>query len=190
MRKSKAETAETRRRIVEVAAQQFRSKGIQGTGLNDVMSEAGLTHGGFYRHFESKNQLLAEAFELGLSSVVDSLGELARKSDGKAGFASMVNSYVSKAHRDNAAGGCPFAGMGSELARADELTRETATQGLSKMVEVLAEHIGSGEAEDDTSHAMFALSAMVGAITLSRIVSDPKASDALLKTVKRHLIEP
>ncbi|RQS24245.1 TetR/AcrR family transcriptional regulator [Burkholderia sp. Bp8998] len=189
MRKSKAETAETRRRIVEVAAQQFRSKGIQGTGLNDVMSEAGLTHGGFYRHFESKNQLLAEAFELSLSSVVDALGELACKGDGKAGFASMVNSYVSKAHRDNAAGGCPFASMGSELARADELTREAATQGISKVVDVLAKHIGSDQGEEDTSDAMFALSAMVGAITLSRIVSDPKASDALLKTVKRHLVE-
>ncbi|BBA40092.1 MULTISPECIES: TetR/AcrR family transcriptional regulator [Burkholderia] len=191
MRKSRAETAETRQRIVEIAAQQFRSKGIQGTGLNDVMSEAGLTHGGFYRHFESKNQLLAEAFELALSSVVDSLSESARKTGGKAGFASMVNSYVSRTHRDNAADGCPFAGMGSELARADELTREAATLGLSKMVEALAEHIGSGEAGDDMSHpnAMFALSAMVGAITLSRIVSDPKTSDALLKTVKRHLIE-
>lgn len=189
MRKSKAETAETRRRIVEVAAQQFRSKGIQGTGLNDVMSEVGLTHGGFYRHFESKNQLLAEAFELGLASVVDSFSELARKADGDAAFVSMVNSYVSKAHRDNAAGGCPLAGMGSELARADELTRETATQGLNQMVEVLAKHIGSNQAKGDTSDAMFALSAMVGAITLSRIVSDPKASDAVLQTVKRHLAE-
>jgi TetR/AcrR family transcriptional repressor of nem operon len=187
MRKSKVETAETRRRIVEVAAQQFRSKGIQGTGLNDVMAEAGLTHGGFYRHFESKNQLVAEACELGFAGVVDSFNALASQADGKAAFASMVDSYVSSAHRDNAAGGCPLAGMGSELARADEVTRETATEGFKKIVDVLAKGMKSKRSADDTSDAMFALAAMVGAITLSRVVSDTGASDAVLQTVKDHL---
>lgn len=187
MKKSKVETAETRRRIVEVAAQQFRSKGIQATGVNDVMSEAGLTHGGFYRHFESKNQLVAEACELGLSAVIDKFNALASKADDKAGFKSIVDEYVSRAHRDNPADGCPLAGMGSELARADEVTREAATEGFNKMVVVLAKGAGSQQAENGTSEAVFALAAMVGAITLSRVVSDRKASDAVLQTVKSHL---
>jgi Transcriptional regulator len=187
MRKSKIETAETRRRIIEVAAQQFRSKGIQATGVNEVMSEAGLTHGGFYRHFESKNQLVAEACELGFTAVVDSFNALASNAQGKAGFKSIIDDYVSTGHRDNAADGCPLAGMGSELARADETTREAATEGFNRMVAVLAERVGDSQADTANSDAVFALAAMVGALTLSRIVTDPAASDAILQTVKRHL---
>jgi TetR/AcrR family transcriptional repressor of nem operon len=188
MRKSKLEAAETRRRIVEVAAQQFRSNGIQATGLNDVMSQAGLTHGGFYRHFHSKNQLVAEACEAGLSEIVDSFEVLASKSEGKEGFKSIVDNYVSSAHRDNAAGGCSLASLGSELARSDDATRKAATEGFNEMVAVLAREIEGQQRGAATSDAVFTLAAMVGAITLSRVISDEKTSDDVLRAVNSRLI--
>lgn len=122
-----------------------------------------------------------------MSELVDSFNALASNSKGKTGFKAIVDDYVSPTHRDKAASGCPLAGMGSELARADENTREAATEGFNEMVAVLAKGIGNQQAGEATSGAVFALAAMVGGITLSRVVSDPKTSDAVLQAVKRYL---
>lgn len=187
MRKSKVEAAETRRRIIEVAAREFRLKGIHATGLTDVMAQAGLTQGGFYRHFESKDQLVAEACAEATRDVVGALETAASQSDGKEGFKAIVEAYVSAAHRDTAAGGCPLAALGSELARADEQTRAAASQTFNELVDVLAKRAGRRQQEAARSDAVFALAAMVGAVTLSRIIDDPGASLAVLQDVKQHL---
>lgn len=187
MKKSRIETAETRKRIVDVAARQFRSKGIHATGLAEVMSEAGLTHGGFYRHFASKDQLVAEACEAGLNAVVESFEAAASQSESKAAFKAIVDSYVSVAHRDDTANGCPLVAMGSELARGDEHTREAAAQGFNNMVDVIAKRVGRRNADVARSEAVFALAAMIGAVTMSRIFADPEASASVLETVKQHL---
>ena len=187
MRKSKAETAETRQRIVEVAAREFRANGIQATGVADLMSEAGLSHGGFYRHFDSKDQLVAEACEAGLTTMIGALREAANRSEGKDGFRAIVEAYVSSRHRDEPEHGCPLAVLGSELARADEQTRAAASRGLDELVEVLAKRIGRRQREAARSEAVFALSAMIGAITISRIMADPDASLSVLQDVRRHL---
>jgi TetR/AcrR family transcriptional repressor of nem operon len=188
MRKSKLETADTRRRIVEVAAREFRSKGIQATGLADLMSEAGLSHGGFYRHFESKDQLVAEACEAGLSAIIDKLDAAAGEHAGSEGFRKIVDAYVSASHRDTPADGCPLAGMGSELARADKHTREAAARGFDGLVDVLAKRSRRRQHSAAHSDAVFALSAMIGAVTMARIVDDPEASAAILQNVREHLI--
>jgi TetR/AcrR family transcriptional regulator, transcriptional repressor for nem operon len=187
MRKSKAETAETRRRIVEVAARQFRSKGIHATGLSDLMSEAGLTHGGFYRHFESKDQLVAEACEAGFESLIESFEKAASEAPDGEAFKSIVQTYVSTSHRDSQTGGCPIAGMGSELAHGDEKTREVTVQGFDDMVNVLAKQIRRRKADAAHSEAVFAMAAMIGAVTMSRIIADPEVSASVLETVKQHL---
>lgn len=186
MRKSKVETAETRRRIVEVAAREFRLHGIQATGLNDVMSPLGLTQGGFYRHFASKDQLVAEACTQAMTEVIAGLEAAARQGDTNSGFAAIVDAYVSRAHRDTQTGGCPLAAMGSELARAGEQTRAAATQGFAELVGVLAKRIGKPP-EEARSTAVFALAAMIGAVTMSRVVEDSGASTAILEGVKLHL---
>ncbi|CAM2156854.1 TetR/AcrR family transcriptional regulator, transcriptional repressor for nem operon [Pararobbsia alpina] len=187
MRKSKLETAETRRRIVEVAARRFRSQGIHATGLSDLMSEAGLTHGGFYRHFESKDQLVAEACGVGFESVIEAFEDAASKAAEGEAFKSIVGSYVSTSHRDSTTGGCPIAGMGSELAHGDEATRAAAAKGFNDMVDVLAKRIRRRNADASHSDAVFAMAAMIGAVTLSRIIADPEASASVLQTVKQHL---
>lgn len=187
MKKSKVETAETRRRIVETAAREFRRNGINATGLADVMAAAGLTHGGFYRHFESKDQLVGEACAAGMEFVVESAEAAARDCDGKGGFEAIVDNYLALAHRNDRCDGCPLAGLGSELARADDETRAAASAGFLRLVEVLARQIRRRKPKVAKSDAIFALSAMIGAVTMSRIVADPDLSAAILRDTKRHL---
>src|ERR1043166_4571234 len=134
MKKSKIETAETRRRIVKAAAAEFRRNGIHATGLCDLMAAAGLTHGGFYRHFDSKDQLVAEACAVGMEAGVGA----ACHGLGKSGLKEIAASYLSTAHRDNPSEGCLLAGLGSELARSGDETRAKATAGILKLVDVIA----------------------------------------------------
>jgi TetR/AcrR family transcriptional regulator, transcriptional repressor for nem operon len=190
MRKSRIETAETRRRIIDVAARKFRRNGINATGLSDVMSEAGLTHGGFYRHFESKDQLVAEACAAAIEDIVATLDDAASKSDEKDGFRAIVERYVSPIHRDDEMGGCPLAGMGSELAHGDENTRIAASQGFHELVEMVAKRLDdrpSDSVDSTESKAVFAVAAMIGAVTMSRILTDKDASTAILQHVRQHL---
>jgi TetR/AcrR family transcriptional regulator, transcriptional repressor for nem operon len=198
MRKSKVETAETHRRIVDVAAGMFRANGIHATGLADIMAAAGLSHGGFYRHFESKDQLVAEACEAGTAGILASLEAAAAGREGQDGFRAIVDAYLSPAHRDAAARGCPLAGMGSELARGDEDTRAAASRSADELVGLIASRIGDGhESADgddeqrtaDRSRAVFALSTMIGALTLARIATDPQASASLLADVRQQLAD-
>ena len=187
MKKSKLEAAETRQRIVKAAAAEFRRKGINNTGLNEVMAAAGLTHGGFYRHFASKDQLVAEA----CAAAMDSAGEKNRLSRcpglGKTGLEAILTEYLSKDHRDNLSEGCVLAGLGSELARSDDKTRAAATAGFLTLVDVFAQHYRRTNHETATQRALVAVSAMIGAITISRIVTNPKLSATILRQTKKHL---
>jgi len=155
------------------------------------MTKAGLTHGGFYRHFESKDQLVAQACATGMAVLLDategSAESAADDGDRKAAFKSIVEQYLSTTHRDDPASGCFLAGLGSELARADKPTRAAATQAFSDLVETIALHIRRRKPEAARSDAVFALSAMIGAITMARVIDDPALSGSVLDDVKRHL---
>jgi TetR/AcrR family transcriptional repressor of nem operon len=187
MKKSKAETAETRCRIVKAAAAAFRQNGIQGTGLADVMAAAGLTHGGFYRHFDSKDQLVAEACASGMKITGESPAGDAHRRAGNARLEAIAARYLSADHRDNPSEGCLLAALGSELARADDNARAAVTAGFVKLVDELIEPYARTNAEAAKARAIVALSAMVGALTMSRIVTDPKLSAAILRHTKNHL---
>jgi len=186
MRKTRAAAAETRVRIVEAAAAEFRANGIGHTGLSGLMAAAGLTNGGFYKHFASKDQVVAEACELGLAEL--SAG-LVQAMDGRGGATpagrrrAAADAYLSPAHRDHPGQGCPFAALGSELARGAEPVRRSATDGLRTMVALLA----GGDDPADRGAALVALSAMVGAMTLARIADDAALSDEILLQMRRHL---
>src|ERR1700719_1998961 len=166
MRKSRSEAAKTRERIVTAAAAEFRQHGIAATGLADLMKAAGLTHGGFYRHFASKDQLVAEA----CAAAMDSAGEKNRLSrcpgPGNTGLEAILTEYLSKDHRDNLSEGCVLAGLGSELARSDDKTRAAATAGFLTLVDVFARHYRPTNHETATQRALVAVSAMIGAITI------------------------
>lgn len=120
MRKSRSEAAQTRSKIVRAAAREFNDKGIQATGLAEIMAAAGLTHGGFYKHFKSKNQLVAEAVAKGMDRIKTS-AKMPRPAQS---LGEAAGEYLSKRHRDDLASACPLGTLGSELCYADNHTRE------------------------------------------------------------------
>jgi TetR/AcrR family transcriptional repressor of nem operon len=187
MKKSKAETAQTRRRILEVAAQAFKSKGIHPTGVAEIMAAAGLTHGGFYRHFASKEQLIAEACADSMGALVESAEAAAE--GGEASFRKHLEEFLSPEYRDDCLGGCPLVAMGSELARADRATRQAASQGFRELIEIMAKRRrqrGATSARDD---AIFTLSSMIGAVTMARIMGDVRLSAHILEVARKRLAD-
>jgi TetR/AcrR family transcriptional regulator, transcriptional repressor for nem operon len=189
MKKSKQEAAETRQRIIKTAAAEFRRNGINGTGLSDLMAAAGLTHGGFYRHFDSKDQLVAESCAAAVDSVVESFMSALSQRAKRSGLEAVAASYLSKEHRDNSSDCCPFVALGSELARSDDRTRTAATEGFMKLVDIIAGQFTRTRPDLAKRRALVALSTMIGAVTMSRIVTDPELSAAILRQTETHLAE-
>lgn len=187
MRKSKQETAETRQRIVEAASTEFRRNGIDGTGLADLMAAAGLTHGGFYKHFESKEQVFGESLALAIDSMVESMERTASR--GKRGLDTVIKDYLSHEFRDNVESGCPLVALGSDLARSSDEVREITTAGFLKMVSVIAGRLDDLPPDAARNNALVMLSTMIGAVTMARIVSDPALSKAILQQARKHLTQ-
>ena len=187
MKKSKAETAETRRRIVDIAARAFRTQGIEATGVAEVMAAAGLTHGGFYRHFGSKEELVAEA-------VAASLEQLILESErwtelGAEGALQHALDYLSPESRDDVAQTCTFAAAGSELVRADEKTRHVASEAFRRNLELLAPYMSTPQGGDRTAAAISVLTNMIGALTMARMVNDPALSERILEVTRKRIAE-
>ena len=189
MRRSKRETAETRQRIVRVAAAEIRKKGIEGTGLFDIMAAAGLTHGGFYRHFESKEGLVTEACREAVDSSIERVRRRAAAAGKDHGLDGLAAEYLSTQHRDHPEGGCLLAALGSELVRCDEGTREAATEALLKFVDVVTTHYDKSNKEGARRRALVAVSTMIGALTMSRVVTDPRLSSDILGQARKHLAQ-
>jgi TetR/AcrR family transcriptional regulator, transcriptional repressor for nem operon len=192
MRRSRQEAAETRWHIVESAASEFRNNGIDGTGLAGLMAAAGLTHGGFYKHFDSKEQVVEEALTLAVESMIELLSESAKRassaSPGNRGLQTIISKYLSVDHRDDAAHGCPFAGLGCEIARSSDSVREAMTIGFLKMADLIADHLDGAPTAAARKEALWMFSTMVGAVTMARMVTDPEVSESILRETRKHLI--
>jgi TetR/AcrR family transcriptional repressor of nem operon len=188
MRKSTQEAAVTRQRIIKAAAAAFRKNGIAGTGLSDLMASAGLTHGGFYRHFDSKDQIVAEAFTAAAESLAEQLAASASRKSAQRGLKTIVEKYLSAAHRDEPADGCPVAALGSEIARGDERTRAAATRALLKFVEIIASQFDKTRPDVARRRAWIAAATMIGAVTISRIVTDSELSAGILRETEKQLV--
>ena len=188
MRKSKVETARTRKRIVKAAGAEFAANGISEAALARVMAAAGLTHGGFYRHFASKDQLVLEACGKTFFSLIAGLESLVhQKPRGKA-LPLLVGHYVSRAHRDQPRTGCPLAALGSELARRDKRTRHAAIEGFLQLSRLIASHLETVPFRKRAERSMAIVSAMVGAVTLARIAPDSRISDSVLVATRDYII--
>jgi TetR/AcrR family transcriptional regulator, transcriptional repressor for nem operon len=188
MRKSREETAQTRQRIVETGAVEFRRNGITGTGLADVMTAVGLTHGGFYRHFDSKEALVKECLTNALDSLRASIETATATRPGRAGVLFAIDDYLSAAHRDSEAA-CPFVSLGSELARASEEVRNAATDAFLQLADVIASHLDDLSPAAAKKEALVLLSSMVGAMTMARLVSDKDVSAAILTQMRKTLAQ-
>jgi TetR/AcrR family transcriptional repressor of nem operon len=188
MRKSKAQAAETRRRIVEVASDEFRRKGIAGAGLVDLMASAGLTAGGFYRHFDSKDRLVAEAVAAACTATIDLLVPEGDGGDRHDRLVRTLDIYLSTKHRDKPNVGCPLASLGSELARSGQPIRDAASDGFQKLVDIVAASYPRPNSAAARKKAMVAVATMIGALTMSRILTDRDASTTLLEAARAAIL--
>jgi TetR/AcrR family transcriptional repressor of nem operon len=181
LRRSKLEAAQTREAIVAAAADLIRRSGIAEASLADMMAAAGLTHGGFYRHFRNKEHLISEALSAAGEKAIAILGR--KMANG--GLNAAVDGYLSTSHRDSPTPICPFAALGSEMARSRKVTRAAATEVLEKLFVTLAGD--APDREQARGDAIVALSMMIGAMTLARIVADGDLSSEILDRAKDHL---
>jgi TetR/AcrR family transcriptional repressor of nem operon len=176
---SQAGKAANRERILDEAARQVRREGLESISVGTLMHKVGLTHGGFYGHFGSRSQLQAQALERALAQGA----ERSRASQRAPGFAALVRSYLSRAHRDAPESGCAIAALVCDTGRADEAARAVMDPHVEGFLETVTEALGGDEAR-----AAVAVSAMVGALALSRVITDPARSDALLAAVREELV--
>jgi TetR/AcrR family transcriptional repressor of nem operon len=177
MRYEKGHKQNTRQKIIEAAAAEFRKNGTEGIGVASLMSQAGLTHGGFYSHFKSKEELVQEVIEFASGQVTLT----ALRNDGKA-LEKVIRHYLRPSHRDHAESGCPIACLIGEMPRRKKETQSRFSAKLSDMValfEQLLPEEKTGEAR--TKSAMAITSVLVGALQMARATTDPAASDQILE---------
>jgi len=172
---------------VKTAGIRFRQNGICETGLADLMESAGLTHGGFYRHFDSKDQLISEVSADAFATNVSKMEAAASTAKGRKALEAIANRYLSPEHRKDRAHGCPLAALGSELARSEKSTRSAATEGILKMIATVAEGMKSPNTDRAKKSASVFVATMLGALTISRIVADPKVSNEILAAARAKL---
>lgn len=181
---SKADKAESHDRIVRVASARFREIGVDGIGVADLMKEAGLTHGGFYRHFASRDELVAEAIERALRD--GSQGAFDAVASSKLGkqalLFALVDWYLSIGHRDGLATSCAVTSLAADVARSNERARSAYTRQVGAYLELFVKLIDGDKPKARRTKAIAAWTAMVGAVSMARAVNDDKLSREILKT--------
>lgn len=183
MRVTRKQAAAHREEILEVAGTLFRKHGFGGIGVAEIMKHAGLTHGGFYGHFDSKEDLAAEI----TSRVLGRDGWLQRITGTEhPSLGDVVHSYLSPRHRDDAGHGCLFAALGSDVVRQPRSVRRAFTEGLRVRVDALRQLV-PGRSAARRQKALATLSGLVGALILSRAVDDPKLSEEILEAAAASL---
>jgi TetR/AcrR family transcriptional repressor of nem operon len=182
MRVSRLEAAQNRERIIEVAAKLFRERGFDGIGVADLMKAAGLTHGGFYGHFASKEDLMAQACARAQEGSLATLHRIAERG-GKNRLSAVASAYLSPAHRDQPGEGCVLATLGAEVARHGSPVRSAFTRGVRSALEMLT-RLSPGKSERARrNRALATYASMIGALVLARAVDDPELSEEVLQSV-------
>ena len=184
---SRAEKAESRKRILAAASTRIREAGLDGISVGELMKSVNLTHGGFYGHFESRSALIAAALEQALAE-----GEKASAAHsgapGKRTVKSIVNSYLSPAHRDHPSSGCAIPTLAGEVGRAEPEVRAIMAEQLNRSLDVMTEALGTS-GKDADQFAMASWSMMIGAIMVSRVLKDDPRADQILIAARKALLE-
>lgn len=188
MRYSNEHKAETRRRVLKEAAQEIRAKGPDGVAVAAVMARAGLTHGGFYAHFESKDAMIADAIGTMFDDARGRSDAIEQTSDPRAALKAYIDFYLSPAHRDRRERGCPLPALSGDLARSGEQQRARFGKGMEALTLRLAKALGGIGIAEAHAEGSAMLAQMVGAVALSRAVADPAQSDAILADVHALLV--
>ena len=185
---SKASKANTHARLVAAAAARFKERGVDGISLSDLMKELKLTHGGFYKHFDSRDELVTEALELALTETGQAMREHLFEG-GKPDIGALLDFYLSEAHRDGRAGGCAVAALAGDAPRKSAEVQAQFRRQIETILGTLIEALGPGRsAVDSRATAILILSALYGALIMARAVGDSPLSREVLRTVRKRVL--
>ncbi|PPU56677.1 TetR family transcriptional regulator [Xanthomonas dyei] len=185
-RASSGRKADSHARIVEVAARAIRRTGYDGTGVADIMKEAGLTHGGFYAHFSSRDALLAEAADHAGAQTVANSAQIAAAVPPEQAAQALMRAYLSDGHVNNVESGCPIAALGSEMPRQAPAVRQAATRRIKEMIDLAARQSPDWGTPQAHARALVTVCAMAGTLMLARAVDDPALSAAMREAALDH----
>lgn len=177
-------------RIVAAAARAIRRSGYDGTGVADIMKEAGLTHGAFYAHFASREAMLAEAASRACAESSAAAASMVAGAPSRDALAAMLQAYLSKEHQQQVEMGCPLAALGSETPRQAPEVRQVTTRHIKETIDLIARQSPDWGQPDAHERALVTLSTMVGALVLARAVDEPALSDRLREAALKHLRPP
>jgi len=177
----------THERIVETAARAIRRSGYGGTGVAEIMKEAGLTHGGFYAHFESREGMLGEAADRAGADGMALLSRVAATAPPERALEAMLRAYLSKEHVEGVETGCAIAALGSEMPRQAPRVRRAATRRIKEMIDLVARQSPDWGQPGAHERALVTVATALGALVLARAVDDPKLSDAVRQAALNHL---
>lgn len=190
-RASREQAAQHRAQIVEIAAKSFREHGVRGIGVSNLMAEAGLTHGGFYGHFASKDALVGEACQHAFDQSLAFMQTITARHRGEpaSALAGIVKSYLSAAHCASPGEGCSIATLAGDIAHepAGSEARLAFTSGTKRTVDTLAELMPGKDAEGRHDQALVTLAAMAGAVMIARSVADPELAAEILEATRRAI---
>ena len=189
LRLTREQAEQNRRLIVETASRMFRLQGVENVAVADVMKESGFTHGGFYNHFKSKDDLATEAVASAFDHAAKNLSEdIASGNDPQKALNSILANYLSPAHRDTSTGGCPATAFPVDSARSGKDVQAAFADGIEAYLEILAGRM-DGDKREARQRAVALLSGIVGAVLLSRAVKkdNPKLSDELLGSARKQI---
>jgi AcrR family transcriptional regulator len=177
--------AETHERIVQTAARAIREHGYAGASVADVMKQAGLTHGGFYAHFASRDAMLEEALDRAAAESRGRMTAVGERAESGRALEAMIASYLSERHVEHPEAGCSLAALASETARQAPALRRIATRQVAGFAALIAEQLPGGDTPENRDRALATVASLVGALTLARVVDDPALSRAIRQAVTR-----
>ena len=189
MRVSKEKAAGNRERILRSAARLFREQGIGATGVDSITEDAGLTHGGLYSQFGSKEAIAAEAVRFALARGKRVWQRTLERNPGKRALPAIVDSYLSRAHRDAPGSGCVVAALGTDIARQPRRVRQAFTREIKADLEFFSRLMAKGNRSLSYENAIVAFASMAGALILARAVNDEALSDLILKSTAERVIK-
>jgi TetR/AcrR family transcriptional repressor of nem operon len=180
MRYSREHKQETHAKIVKKAAVLLREKGAHGIGVADLMNEAGLTHGGFYAHFESREALVIEAFAYAMDRSTERWRKIAEQTPPDKRLATIIQTYLTPVHRDDPGHGCAVPALGAEIARESPKTRKAFAAKLEEMIDMIADQIPEVPRKAARKQAVVTVAAMMGTLVLARLAGNGEFSDEIL----------
>lgn len=176
------------RKIVRKASRQLRAKGLNGPAVTTLMKAAGLTHGGFYRHFSSRDDLVVEAIEEGLLELRDRLIAAAKQAEPGEGWKAMVRSYLTLERCDRADDGCPIAALAPDMARTRPALKQRIAAAILQLRQEVIPFMPGRNEEEKAANFLAIFSSMVGTIGMARTMPDAAIRQRILNTVRDHLL--